>query len=125
MKKSLLFGMLLAVFALAALAASPAYGATNGQGQGERVPVLIGFDKQPGPSEEALVRGAGGNIKHTYRLVDAIAASLPEGARTAFVLHDVYGYVHGEISRLAGCAVGTSKAQLHRARRLLRKRLES
>lgn len=56
-------------------------------------------------------------------LEEAIA-SLPEGARVAFVLHDVYGFVHDEISRLAGCAVGTSKAQLHRARRLLRERLE-
>ncbi len=57
-------------------------------------------------------------------LEQAIEA-LPEGARIIFVLHDVYGYAHGEISGIAGCAVGTSKAQLHRARRLLRQRLES
>ena len=52
-------------------------------------------------------------------------ASLPDGARTVFVLHDVEGYRHREISRLAGIAVGTSKAQLHRARHLLRKALSS
>jgi len=52
-------------------------------------------------------------------------ASLPDGARTVFVLHDVEGFRHREISRLAGIAVGTSKAQLHRARHLLRKALSS
>lgn len=50
-------------------------------------------------------------------------AALPEGARTAFVLHDVHGFSHEEIARLAGQAAGTSKAQLHRARVLLREAL--
>jgi RNA polymerase sigma-70 factor (ECF subfamily) len=52
-------------------------------------------------------------------------ASLPERARTVFVLHDVEGYRHREIASLAGMAVGTSKAQLSRARRLLRRALSS
>ncbi len=47
-------------------------------------------------------------------------AGLPKGARTVFVLHDVEGYKHREIAELTGLAVGTTKAQLHRARRLLR-----
>jgi RNA polymerase sigma-70 factor (ECF subfamily) len=51
-------------------------------------------------------------------------AALPEGARTVFVLYDVEGYQHEEIARLTGIAEGTSKAQLHRARRLLREALE-
>jgi RNA polymerase sigma-70 factor (ECF subfamily) len=51
-------------------------------------------------------------------------ASLPEGAREVFVLFDVEGYAHEEIARMTGIAVGTSKAQLFRARRLLRERLE-
>ena len=51
-------------------------------------------------------------------------ASLPAGARMVFVLHDVEGYEHQEISRMAGIAVGTSKAQLFRARRLLREVLD-
>jgi len=46
--------------------------------------------------------------------------TLPPGARTVFVLHDVEGYRHEEIAGLLGVAEGTSKAQLHRARRLLR-----
>jgi len=51
-------------------------------------------------------------------------ATLPAGARTAFVLHDVYGYRHREIAEMTDVASGTVKAQLHRARRLLRESLE-
>jgi len=58
----------------------------------------------------------------TPELSRAIAA-LPEGARTVFVLHDVEGYRHDEIAEMTGIAEGTSKAQLHRARRLLREAL--
>lgn len=47
-------------------------------------------------------------------------ARLPEGARTIFVLHDIEGYKHDEIARLLGIAEGTSKAQLHKARTLLK-----
>lgn len=50
-------------------------------------------------------------------------AALPERARTVFVLHDVEGYRHSEIAKLAGMAEGTSKAHLHRARQLLREAL--
>jgi RNA polymerase sigma-70 factor (ECF subfamily) len=49
---------------------------------------------------------------------------LPEGAREVFVLHDVEGFKHEEIGERCGIAVGTSKAQLHRARRLLREALQ-
>ncbi len=49
---------------------------------------------------------------------------LPPGARAVFVLHDVEGYKHGEIAELTGVATGTSKAQLHRARRLMREALQ-
>jgi RNA polymerase sigma-70 factor (ECF subfamily) len=47
-------------------------------------------------------------------------AKLPPGARSVLLLHDVEGYQHDEIARLTGIAVGTSKAQLHRARKLMR-----
>jgi RNA polymerase sigma-70 factor (ECF subfamily) len=50
-------------------------------------------------------------------------ATLPARARSVFVLHDVEGYAHAEIAEIAGMAVGTSKAHLHRARKLLRKAL--
>ena len=57
--------------------------------------------------------------------MESAIASLPRGARVAFVLHDVEGYQHQEIAEQLSVTVGTVKAQLHRARRLLRERLES
>lgn len=50
-------------------------------------------------------------------------ATLPPKARQIFVLHDVEGYRHEDIARMSGVAVGTVKAQLHRARKLLQQRL--
>ena len=52
-------------------------------------------------------------------------AALPNGARKVFVLHDIEGYRHREIAEMTGLAIGTSKAQLHRARKMLRKALAS
>jgi RNA polymerase sigma-70 factor (ECF subfamily) len=49
---------------------------------------------------------------------------LPAGARRIFVLHDIEGYKHEEIAGIFGITVGGSKAQLHRARLLLREALE-
>jgi RNA polymerase sigma-70 factor (ECF subfamily) len=40
------------------------------------------------------------------------------------VLYDVEGYSHAEIAEITGMAVGSSKAQLHRARKLVREELE-
>lgn len=51
-------------------------------------------------------------------------AGLPERARTVLVLFDIEGYRHEEIADLTGMAVGSSKAQLHRARKLVRAALE-
>jgi RNA polymerase sigma-70 factor (ECF subfamily) len=51
-------------------------------------------------------------------------AKLPERARTVLVLFDIEGYSHAEIAEIAGMAVGSSKAQLHRARKLVREELE-
>jgi RNA polymerase sigma factor (sigma-70 family) len=50
-------------------------------------------------------------------------AKLPERARTVLVLYDIEGYQHAEIAEMTGMAVGSSKAQLHRARKLLREEL--
>jgi RNA polymerase sigma-70 factor (ECF subfamily) len=52
-------------------------------------------------------------------------AQLPPGARAIFVLHDVEGRTHDEIAAMLNLAIGTSKAQLFRARRLLREALGS
>ena len=75
---------------------------------------------EPGMMERP---GDEGSIGAALDLEQAIAA-LPERARMVFVLHDVEGYQHGEIATMTGVADGTSKAQLFRARRLLREALE-
>lgn len=51
--------------------------------------------------------------------LEGAIARLPEGARVAFVLHDIEGFQHQEIAAQLGIAVGTVKAQLHRAHKLL------
>jgi RNA polymerase sigma-70 factor (ECF subfamily) len=51
-------------------------------------------------------------------------AGLPAGARIVFVLFEIEGYAHAEIARELGIAENTSRAQLHRARRLLREVLD-
>lgn len=71
----------------------------------------------------ALERPAEDTTGRGMDLEGAVAA-LPPGARAVFVLHDIEGYTHGEIAGLSGIAEGTSKAQLFRARRLLREALE-
>lgn len=50
-------------------------------------------------------------------------ATLPARARMVFVLYELYGLTHPEISEQLEISVGASKAQLHRARQLLRGRL--
>ena len=55
--------------------------------------------------------------------IESAIGELPEGARDALVLHALYGYSHGEAAQMLGIAEGTCKAQLHRARKLLRERL--
>jgi RNA polymerase sigma factor (sigma-70 family) len=51
-------------------------------------------------------------------------ARLPDGAREVLLLYDVHGYRHREIGEMLGIAEGTAKAQLHRARKLMRAHLE-
>ena len=58
------------------------------------------------------------------REIEAAVAGLPDGARDALVLCGIYGYSHPEAAQMLGVAEGTCKAQLHRARALLRVRLE-
>jgi len=47
-------------------------------------------------------------------------SQLPDGCRTAFVLHDVEGFEHHEVATLLGISEGTSKSQVHKARMKLR-----
>ena len=56
--------------------------------------------------------------------LEAAIAGLPERARTVLILYDVEGYRHQEIADMTGMAVGSSKAQLHRARKMVREVLQ-
>ena len=68
----------------------------------------------------ALETGDSGELRDLSQAVQR----LPHGARHVFVLHAVYGYSHDETGDMLGIASGTSKAQLHRARRLLADQLQ-
>ena len=57
--------------------------------------------------------------------LDQLIAQLPSGCRGVLVLHDIEGFTHEEIADQLGIAIGTSKAHLFRARRLLRAWLTS
>jgi RNA polymerase sigma-70 factor (ECF subfamily) len=58
------------------------------------------------------------DVSEQIGLEEAIA-KLPDGARAVFVLYSLQGYTHDEIAASLGIAQGSSKAQLHRARKLL------
>ena len=59
--------------------------------------VIIGFHQMPIPSEKALIHSEGGVVKHEYRLIPAVSASLSEQAvdimrknpRVAYIEDDV------------------------------------
>ena len=78
---------------------------------------------EEGETPEQIVPGTENSQK--MPIVDRLAldkaiAQLPRGYRTIFVLHDVEGYEHEEIAKMLGLSIGTSKSQLHKARRKLR-----
>jgi hypothetical protein len=57
-------------------------------------------------------------------LLHAALAQLSRGFRKALVLHDLHGYEHREVAAILGCATGTSKSQLHKARIRVREKLQ-
>jgi len=76
--------------------------------------------------DAALEAVAGGDVPFCAAErgdLERAVAALPPRARAVLVLHDVEGWKHEEISAELGMAVGSSKAQLHRARGLLRRAL--
>lgn len=56
--------------------------------------------------------------------IERAIGELPQGARDVLVLSGIYGYSHEETAQMLGVAEGTCKAQLHRARSILRRRLQ-
>ena len=86
-----------------------------------RIKALRGSREQLGDPEDFAGTGSTSPIDSGGRIdLDRAIAQLPAGARTIFVMHDVEGFLHREIAESMGLAVGTVKAQLHRARKLLR-----
>ena len=71
---------------------------------------------------------SGTQNQNSSSIIDRIALDealqqLAPGYRAVFILHDMEGYEHNQISEILGCAVGTSKSQLHKARMKLRQLL--
>ena len=84
-----------------------------------RLSARVLFTDEPAALETPpIARSPGARLD----LEQAIAA-LPPQARAILVLHDVEGWKHHEIAAQLGLATGTSKAQLHRARNLLKEAL--
>lgn len=80
------------------------------------------------PMDETAERTAIGarNVFADKRMdLEKAIARLPERARTVLILYDIEGYRHAEIAEITGMAEGSSKAQLHRARKLIREVLDS
>jgi RNA polymerase sigma-70 factor (ECF subfamily) len=65
-------------------------------------------------------RGTAGDGGIKRMDLERAIAQLPEGARAAFLLHDVEGFQHQEIAAILGISEGTSKSQVHKARLRLR-----
>jgi RNA polymerase sigma factor (sigma-70 family) len=82
-------------------------------------------DLETDDSQLADIKTADGSHRQTRLQMDleAAVALLPDRARAVLVLFDVEGWSHEDIAQELNMAVGSSKAQLHRARSLLRKHL--
>ncbi len=74
-------------------------------------------------ADEAVLAGEVEEQPDLCHDLERAVAALPPRARAVLVLHDIEGWQHQEIGVALGIAVGTSKAQLHRARGLLRNHL--
>lgn len=77
---SLLLCLVLVLTSLLSGASYAFAAAPESANRSEKADVLIAFHEQPGRSEEALIRALGGEVRHTYHLVPAMAATLPQAA---------------------------------------------
>jgi len=77
-------------------------------------------EQQLGEGIERQLTGAKDVYAGLRKDLESAIAGLPERARTVLILYDIEGYQHKEIAEMTGMAVGSSKAQLHRARKLVR-----
>ena len=90
-----------------------------------------GRSKARREARETLVESPGDYLKRvkeefpgTRMDLERAIAGLPDGARRVLVLRDVYGYKYNEIAEMQGVALGTVKAQIHRARKMMKEMLE-
>lgn len=72
------------------------------------------------PTQYAEENAAWGSAVFDTDYLERAIQSLPEGARAVFVLAEVEGYAHREIADMLGISEGTSKSQLHSAKKRLR-----
>jgi len=84
----------------------------------------VGREQELGEAVERTLVGERDVFAGLRKDLEAAISGLPERARTVLVLYDIEGYQHQEIAKMTGMAVGSSKAQLHRARKLVREILE-
>ena len=84
---------------------------------------LFRSEKRFVSAEEYVESGFVDMVGEDLDLEQAIS-QLTIGQRQVFVLFGVYGYSHDEVASMLGIAVGTSKAQLHRARAALKETIE-
>jgi RNA polymerase sigma-70 factor (ECF subfamily) len=73
---------------------------------------------------ELYARAATQAMPGTRVDLERAIAALPEKAREVLVLRDVQGYKYEEIAHMTGVSLGTVKAQIHRARGLVKEALE-
>lgn len=82
-------------------------------------------DREAGPDGlERYVSQTRAVMPETMIDLERAIAALPEGAREVLVLRDIEGYRYTDVAEIKGVAVGTVKAQVHRARKLIRKAME-
>ena len=83
----------------------------------KKEPLSIPLDSLPG--DEVVDWGTHLDVEYLEKVIQ----SLPSGYRSVFVLIEIEGYTHKEVAELMEISVGTSKSQLHYAKKLLRKRI--
>jgi RNA polymerase sigma-70 factor (ECF subfamily) len=85
-------------------------------------PVMVASEEAD-PEDEAVETEWTLETPLEVQEIEKAIGGLPDGARDVLVLYAIYGYSHAEAAEMLGLAEGTCKAQLHRARGLLRERL--
>jgi RNA polymerase sigma-70 factor (ECF subfamily) len=75
------------------------------------------------PDLERYARAAKRAMPGTRVDLERAIAKLPDKARRVLVLRDIEGYKYDEIATMTGVSLGTVKAQIHRARGLVKEAL--